>query len=382
LVFGFLLTTSRALSGPLVGRIDDFEDGTIQEWSGGAEYNNISDGGPDGDGDNYLELLRPTPTAPFPFHIGMKNTTTWAGDYLTAGITAIEMDVNTFSVPTGPNDLSLRIVLFGPGGAFSSREPVTIVTGGDWQHIKFGLTRSDLVRLFGSGGIYTDPWPVIDNLTETLRNVETLLIRHDSALNPTPIGNHPEHILATIGIDNITAVPGPSPSYDVAWTFDNMENQSYVLNSYEPNNIVLGDFETENPTLLLSLGKRYQVTILDAVNHPFELIAKNTDSGQDDILLSANPDVVGPFERSVPGVGWIDNGIGTVTFTLTDELYNAMMGPNKRPGYRCGVHVVNMRGNFDICTAPITGDLNGDCKVDFSDLELFILNWMGNNIVP
>jgi hypothetical protein len=71
-----------------------------------------------------------------------------------------------------------------------------------------------------------------------------------------------------------------------------------------------------------------------------------------------------------------------VTFTLTDELYNAMTAPNKRPGYRCGVNVDNVRGNFDICTGPIDGDLNSDCKVDFSDLELFILNWMKNNIVP
>jgi hypothetical protein len=354
----------------------------MREWSGGAGHDNISDGGPAGAGDNYLQLQRPTPTEPYPFHIGTKNTTTWAGDYLTAGIKAIEMDVNTISITSGSGNLSLRLVLFGPGGAFSSREPVTIIAGSGWQHIEFGLTRSELVRISGSGAIYVDPGPGIDNLTDTLRNVETLLIRHDSAPNPIPVGFHPEHIAATIGIDNIAAVPGPAPTYDVAWTFGNMENQSYILNSFEPNDIVLGDIDSENPTLLLSLGKRYQITVLDALNHPFELIAKDTDSGQDEVLLSAHPDKVGLFERSQPNVAWIDNGIGTVTFTLTDELYNAMTAPNKRPGYRCGVHVVNTRGNFDICTAPTAGDLNGDCKVDFSDLELFILNWLKSNIVP
>ncbi len=381
LACALLLPASRALSGPVVGRVDNFQDGTIQEWSGGAEYNNISYGGPAGAGDNYLQLQRPTPTTPFPFHLGTKNTTNWAGDYLSAGIIAIEMDVNTFSITTGPNDLSLRIVLFGPGGAFSSKDPVIVSTDGGWQHIEFGLTRSDLVRILGSGAASEYIGSEIDNLTETLRNVEILLIRHDPAPNPTPIGFHPEHILATIGIDNITPVLGPAPTYDVAWTFGNMENQSYILNSFEPDNIVFGDINSENPALLLSLGKRYRITILDAVNHPFELIAKDTDPAQDDVLLSSNPGTVGLYERD-PNVVWIDNRIGTVTFTMTDELYNAMMGPNKRPGYRCASHAANMRGNFDICTAPIAGDLNGDCKVDFSDFELLILNWMENNIVP
>lgn len=368
-------------SGPVVGHVDNFEDGTLQEWSSGADNKNISSGGPAGADDNYLQIERPTLTAPYPFHLGTKNTTTWAGDYLTAGVKAIEMDVKTFSITFGPANLSLRIVLFGPGGAFSIKDPITIITDGGWQHIEFRLTRSDLIRVSGYGSIYFDPGPEIDNLTETLSNVEALLIRHDSAINPTPIGLHPEHITASIGIDNISAVHGPAPTYDVAWTFGNVGNQSYVLNSFEPNDIVLGDFEIENPTLLLYLGRRYQITVIDDVNQPFEIIAKGTNSEQDDVLFSTNPDMIGMFE-SDPNVAWNDTGPGTVTFTLTEELYNAMVNSNKRPGYRCGLHVDNMRGNFDICTAPIAGDLNGDCIVDFSDFELFILNWMGKNIVP
>lgn len=369
------------MCGPVVGRVDDFEEGTLEGWSSGADYRNISGGGTSGTDDKYLQLERPKPTAPYPFHIGAKNTTTWAGDYLTAGVKAIEMDIKTFSITFGPANLSLRVVLFGPGGAFSTKDPITIITDEDWQHVEFGLTRSDLVRVSGYGSIYFDPGPEIDNLTETLSNVETLLIRHDSAPEPTPIGLHPEHISATIGIDNISAVLGPAPTYNIAWTFGNMGNQSYILNSFEPNDILLGDFEIENPTLLLYLGKRYQITVIDDVNQPFEIIAKGANSEQDDILLSATPDMVGLFE-SDPNVGWDDNELGTVTFTLTEGLYNAMISSNKRPGYRCGVYIDNMRGNFDVCAAPITGDLNGDCIVDFSDFELFILNWMEKNIVP
>jgi hypothetical protein len=207
-----LISASRALGALVVGRVDNFDDGSIQGWSSSADHINIDNGGPDGVGDNYLQIYRPTDSAPFPFHLGTKNTTTWTGDYILAGIQAIVMDVNTISITSGPVNLSLRIVLFGPGGAFSSKEPVTVITEDGWQHIEFGLARSDLVRILGAGAGYLDPGPDVDDLTATLRDVSTLLIRHDPASSPTPVGKHPEHILATLGIDNITAVLGPAPN--------------------------------------------------------------------------------------------------------------------------------------------------------------------------
>jgi hypothetical protein len=380
-----LLTASLALSAPIVGRVDDFEDGTLQGWGGGGgnnpDYNNIPSGGPTGAGDNFLQIKRPTASNPFPFHLGTKNTTTWTGDYLTAGIKAIAMDVNAISVTSVSGNLSLRIVLFGPGGAFSSKDATTVITSGGWQYVEFDLTRSGLVRVFGSGGSYIDPGAGIDNLTDTLGDVGTLLIRHDSNANPTPIGSHPEHILATVGIDNISALLGPAPSYDVTWVFDNNSIQSYVLDSFEPNDAALGEIDADDPTLLLYLGERCQVTVLDDANHPLEVLAKGASAGLDTVLLSMKPAVTGTFE-SDPNVAWEDNGIGTAAFTLAEGLYNAMIVPNKRPGYRCGIHVVNMRGDFDICTAAIASDLNGDCNVDFHDLALFALDWLDSNVVP
>jgi hypothetical protein len=171
----------------------------------------------------------------------------------------------------------------------------------------------------------------------------------------------------------------PDPA--VAWTFDNQASQSYILDSFEPNDVALGDVDANDPTLLLYLGERYQVTILDDINHPFEVIAKGASAGLDTVLLSMKPAVTGTFE-SDPNVAWEDNAIGTAAFTLTDGLYNAMIVPDKRPGYRCGVHVTTMRGDFDICTAPIAGDLSGNCDVDFLDFALFALDWLDSNIVP
>ena len=47
-------------------------------------------------------------------------------------------------------------------------------------------------------------------LADTLSSVEKLLIRHDIDDPPTPARDHPEHIFATVGLDNIRAVPEPA----------------------------------------------------------------------------------------------------------------------------------------------------------------------------
>jgi hypothetical protein len=367
-----LFFCNMAMAIPPAGVVDDFEDGTLQGWTSGAELSNISTGGPAGAGDNYLEIARTLSS----FHLGAKNETQWTGDYLAAGVKAISLDADTISVTTGPTNLSLRIVLFGPGGAFSSKDAIGVITAGGWQNIEFGLTRSDLVRVFGSGSGYTDPGPNIDNLTDTLGNVEALLIRHDPGATPKPIGTHPQHVKAIIGLDNITTVLGPAPTYDLAWTFGNSGATSYILDLFEPNDVPFAALGAEDPAILLNLGKRYQVTVTNFSPHPFEVIAKAATAGADDVLLSMGAPA--DLYESDPNVAWDDNGIGTVTFTLTSDLYDAMKVPNKVPGYRCGVHVSNMRGNFNICAPQIPGDLNNNCYVDFDDLILFMSQWLQN----
>jgi len=254
LIIGFcLISYNMAMAIPEGGIIDDFEDGTIMSWSGmggppGGSISNVSSGGPADPNDNYLLVSRTGM-----FHLGFKNQAQWTGDYLAAGIKAISMDADTISVTTGPVNLSLRIVIFGPGGAFSTKVPIVVITSGGWQNIEFGLTRSDLVRVFGSSpnpSGYQDPGAEINDLTATLRNVENLLIRHDSDPDPSPIGTHPEHITADLGIDNITAVTGPAPTYDLAWTFGNTASTSYRLDLFDPN-VPFGVIGTDDPTLLL-----------------------------------------------------------------------------------------------------------------------------------
>lgn len=167
----------------------------------------------------------------------------------------------------------------------------------------------------------------------------------------------------------------------VSWTFDNQLSQSYILDSFEPNNVPLGQLGAEDPTLLLNLGQRYEVAVLNYAAHPFEVIAKDANSSGDTVLLSMASGV-NPSWETDSRVGWTYDGQGTAAFTLTPKLYNAMTDSGKRPGYRCGIHVSTMRGDFDVCLESLEGDLDGDCDVDLFDFAEFAPLWLEDNIAP
>lgn len=138
--------------------------------------------------------------------------------------------------------------------------------------------------------------------------------------------------------------------YDVGWTFGNVGFSSYRLDALEPDDANLAPIGSEDPTLSLELGKRYQVTVTNYTFHPFEVLAKGSSASQDKVLLSMEG--AGPFE-SDPGVAWEDDGQGTVRFTLTTPLYQAMVEDGRNPGYRCQIHVGTMRGDFTVAGLPI-----------------------------
>ena len=146
------------------------------------------------------------------------------------------------------------------------------------------------------------------------------------------------------------SVTAQAQLFDVIWTFGNVGFSSYRLSAFEPSNIEFGTIGAENPTLPLELGKRYQVKVTDYIAHPFEIIAKSTSPTQDKVLLSMS--IQGPFE-SDPQVNWEDDGRGTVRFTLTKPLYQAMIEDGRIPGYRCRIHLFSMRGDFLVLGLPI-----------------------------
>ena len=148
----------------------------------------------------------------------------------------------------------------------------------------------------------------------------------------------------------LSGIAASAQTYDVAWTFGSVNSSSYRLDAYEPADANLGTLGSEDPTLPLELGKRYEVRITNSGFHPFEIIAEGASPGQDKVLLSMV--IQGPFESDA-GVNWEDDGRGTVRFTLTTPLYQAMVEGGRRPGYRCAAHLFEMRGDFTVAGLPI-----------------------------
>ena len=99
----------------------DFQDGTLQGWQDGFAGNltNQPDGGPTGVGDNYLEIV-PDGSGPGGKVAAFNLGSDWTGDYATAGVVEITLDVKVFS----GSALEMRVVLIGPsGGRWTSTRP-------------------------------------------------------------------------------------------------------------------------------------------------------------------------------------------------------------------------------------------------------------------
>lgn len=178
-----------------LNHVDDFEDGTLQNWAGGSVPANVPDGGPDGVGDAYLEI------ASAAFALGTFNLDQWSGDYDAETVNTVSFDLNNF----GPDPLSLRVVLFTPGcdagagacTAWTSTVATPLASGSGWVTAAFSLEEADLTRVLGA-----------DGHVASLQNVERLLIRHDDGAPDGP-GAIPT-VTATLGIDNVTALPEPT----------------------------------------------------------------------------------------------------------------------------------------------------------------------------
>jgi len=187
-------------------QIDDFNTGGVNGWGGGTSVVGTSptvrtDGGADGPADGFLEIRR---EGFLPYHLGTRNMTRWAGDYLANNIKAIEMDFNRFDLRT--SNLRFRLLIFGPGGTFATKSQTPPLAVNHWEHYVFGLSANDLVYVENT----VNPLGGVNDLEQTLSNVTTLLIRND-AIEPALPGDHPPHVLATVGIDNIHAISSESP---------------------------------------------------------------------------------------------------------------------------------------------------------------------------
>lgn len=183
-----------------VGQRDTFEDGTTQGWNVGpghpAPPRNIATGGPGGADDNFL-LLTSLGGQGSGSRLAVINMAQWTGDFRAAGIGSISMDLFNF----GPSDLYLRLLVADPvagppTNAAVSTDAFFLAAGSDWTHVVFSLRPDAMTAVLGT-------------VNGALTDVRELRIFH----NPDPFfGGPPEAIppvLASLGVDNITATPEP-----------------------------------------------------------------------------------------------------------------------------------------------------------------------------
>lgn len=181
-----LFGLSSAFAQVNLGQVDDFENGTTQNWiDGGSTVPpvNISTGGPTGANDNFLS----DPSlggGGEGSKMVMFNEQQWAGNYSSEGIISIK-----FFARAQTNTLNLRIAFDGAGGRICTINSVVIPAGGNWQQYTIPIAASDFTTVAGGS-----------NVAQTLSDVSTMRILSNT--NPSWQG---ESIVATLQIDNIEA---------------------------------------------------------------------------------------------------------------------------------------------------------------------------------
>lgn len=206
-LLGLLLLQAGTAWALGIGQLDDFQDGGLQGWQMGSatvtndHMTNMADGGPAGAGDHYLQVTTDS-TLPFGGNrLTVFNKAQWSGDYLTAGITAIAMDVRNFT-PGETLDLRLGINGFDSfvtvGGLFATSDSVSLTSDSGWAHAVFSLLPGDLVPVSGRSGVTGN------DVLATLGNVTELRLLNSAA--PSWTG---DPVTATLGVDNIRVVPLP-----------------------------------------------------------------------------------------------------------------------------------------------------------------------------
>ncbi|HEU4628258.1 MAG TPA: PEP-CTERM sorting domain-containing protein [Gemmatimonadaceae bacterium] len=203
LVVGLLSAPAVLAAQIAVGHRDTFEDGTTLGWQTSLLGSpnptppvNVATGGPGGAGDHFLQLTALGGMGPGSHLVANNPTPAWTGNYLAAGVGGIAMDLNNL----GSTDLFIRIGFENPTVgpptdiAFTSTA-FHLAPGSGWTHATFSF--GDLV-------------PLIGDVNTVLSNVTVFRIYHSEDPNfPNPEFPIPA-IVATLGVDNITATPEPS----------------------------------------------------------------------------------------------------------------------------------------------------------------------------
>lgn len=184
----------------MAGQRDSFSSADTAGWSGGSMTGVIGDGGPLGAGDAFFRVVADG-AGPNGKMTTYNRTERWLGNYTGAGVGRIEMDLRNFS--TQPLTIRLGIKMFTgqsvPGYVTSNARAFVLPADGQWHHAGFNITEADMV---GVNGPFL---PLSDLLVGGVNAFQELRILH--SVNPTLQG---DNLSASMGIDNIAAVPAPT----------------------------------------------------------------------------------------------------------------------------------------------------------------------------
>lgn len=192
------LAAAPALAAPppiTPGQIDTFTSNTANWVNGNVVANpTLQGGGPGGAGDNYMRFS--SDGSGSGGKLTVFNTTQWIGDYLTPGITAIEMDLRNL----GSTELQIRLgfkQVFGFGApGYCSTDPVILPAGSGWIRASFPIDPAAYTAI-------NDPASFASVFGGDMFG--ELRIMH--ATTPVLTGTN---ITGSLGVDNIRAVPAPS----------------------------------------------------------------------------------------------------------------------------------------------------------------------------
>ena len=189
------LAAPRSGATPVLSQVNDFESGNTQGWGNGGgapDPVNVTTGGPGGAADNFLRVTARGGNGAGSRLVAYNRATQWAGNYVTARVTGVEMDLKNF----GTTPLQMRIAFqeSGPGSRFASAVPFTLPADGLWHHANFSLVPTSLTRASGSSTAAT-----------ALTRVFELRIIHSVAADFMG-----DPIASSFGVDNIRPVPEPA----------------------------------------------------------------------------------------------------------------------------------------------------------------------------
>ena len=185
--------TSTAQAAPILRQVNDFEAGTTQGWTNGGgatDPANVNTGGPAGTGDNFLRVTSRGGGGAGSRLAVFNRAGQWTGNYVTPGVTAIEMDLKNF----GTTPLMMRVGLQeSTGSRYASTTPFNLPADGLWHHATFNLSTGALTRSSGGTAIPT-----------ALTRISELRVIHSVAADFMA-----DPIATSVGIDNVRAVPEP-----------------------------------------------------------------------------------------------------------------------------------------------------------------------------